>query len=194
MTGDPSMPTGQQHLPQEQQLSARPEDEATSPQQERDLWRGRAAGRAFVLSWVLLGVIVVGLVLLTYGTPLRDWQWSWVTWPIILALIIIQLIRVGYKIVSRSYRLTTQRLFIRHGLVVTTTNQTDLVRVNDVQVRQNLLEKLLGVGTVIVDSPTDVSNPHAVLIGIRDPHQVAEHIHRQMRAIRDRKSLLMEAT
>jgi membrane protein YdbS with pleckstrin-like domain len=176
------------------QLRPPNQDQGTAAQQEQELWSGRAAGRAFILSWVLLAVIIVGLLLLTYGTPLREWRWSWVAWLIILGLIICQLVRVGYRIIARSYRVTTQRLFIRHGLIVTTTNQTDLVRVNDVQVRQNVLEKLMGVGTVLVESPSDSSNPHAELAGIYDPHAVAEHIHRQMRALRDRKTLMMEAT
>jgi membrane protein YdbS with pleckstrin-like domain len=169
-------------------------DQDTATAGEQELWSGRAAGRAFMLSWILFAVIIVGLLLLTYGTPLRGWRWSWIAWLIILGLIICQLVRVGYKIIASSYRVTTQRLFIRRGLLVTTTNQTDLLRVNDVQVRQNVLEKVMGVGTVIVDSPSDSTNPHAELTGVLDPHAVAEHIHRQMCTLRDRKTLMMEAT
>jgi len=145
---------------------------------------------------VLWAVIVI--LLLVGGAGLREQVHA--GWPLWIALGVAllsgaaMLVKMGHFVLSKRYRLTTQRLFIEEGILVRTTNQTDLIRVNDVAVRQTLFGRILDVGDVTVDCPTDVSNPKVFIRGILHPNHVAEHIHREMRSIRDRKSLVMEAT
>ena len=55
------------------------------------------------------------------------------------------------------YRLTTQRLFIREGILTRTLSEVELVRVDDVTVRQGLIQRLFGVGDVLLAS-TDRSS------------------------------------
>ncbi len=167
-----------------------------APGEERDLWAGRASAKFFYGKWALL--IVISILLLVAGFMLRGSLER--NWPILLALALIALglvallAQVGYFVLATRYRVTTQRLFVEQGILIRTVNQTDLIRVNDVSVTQTLFGRLFNVGTVTVDCPTDVSHPKILIMGIVDPHQVAEHIHREMRAIRDRKALMMEAT
>jgi uncharacterized membrane protein YdbT with pleckstrin-like domain len=113
---------------------------------------------------------------------------------LILVGLIYMLAKVTYFKLARRYRLTTTRLFVEEGILIRTVNQTDLIRVNDVSVTQKLLDRVFNVGSVTVDCPSDSSNPKILILGVHDPHQVAEHIHREMRAIRDRRALMMEAT
>lgn len=76
--------------------------------------------------------------------------------PVVLGLIL--LIRVWYKTASVQYRLTTQRLFLRTGLIAKQIEEVELFRVKDVTVTQNVMQRLLGVGTITVIS-TDDSHP-----------------------------------
>jgi membrane protein YdbS with pleckstrin-like domain len=173
------------------QPSRRPDSEA-----EQDLWAGRISAKFFYGQWaVMLGIAIV---LLIGGIALRGAIEA--SWPIWAALLLIGLgvgvlaSKVLYLRLARRYRLTTQRLFMEEGILIRTVNQTDLIRVKDVSVTQKLLDRLFNVGSVTVNCPSDVSNPKILILGVEDPHQVAEHIHREMRALRDRKEYLMEAT
>lgn len=167
-----------------------------APADEKDLWSGRASAKFFFGQW---GLWIIGtIVLLVVGVLARGWVDA--GWPIWAALglialwFLLVLSKVGYRIMVRRYRVTTQRLFVEEGILIRTINQTDLIRVNDVSVTQKLLDRMFNVGSVTVECPTDASHPKILIFGIQDPHQVAEHIHREMRALRDRKSLVMEAT
>jgi uncharacterized membrane protein YdbT with pleckstrin-like domain len=51
-----------------------------------------------------------------------------------------------------SYRLTSQRLIIENGVFVRHTQEIELHRVNDVKLVQGPIEKLIGVGTVVMGS------------------------------------------
>ncbi len=164
--------------------------------EEKELWVGRASARFFYGRWVLL--IVISIVVLVagfwVGTAL-DVSWAkWVALGLVALAIVVLLAKVAYCILAYRYRVTTQRLFVEEGILLRTVNQTDLVRVNDVSVTQTLLGRLFNVGSVTVDCPTDVSHPKILIFGVEGPHEVAEHIHREMRSIRDRRALMMEAT
>jgi membrane protein YdbS with pleckstrin-like domain len=171
-------------------------DEVLRPESERDLWAGRASPRCFVGPWVLWLVLMI-LIL---------WFVSWLhaRWPatprtLVVGMIVVLsagflAVKMAAFILSRRFRLTTQRLFIEQGVFGRTTNQVDLVRVNDVAVAQSFFERLLDVGDVKIECPTDVSDPRIVIRGVLAPNQVAEHVHRQMQIIRNRKTVMMEAT
>ena len=87
------------------------------------------------------------------------------------------------------YRLTTHRLFTERGLLRRRHDELELIRVDDVSVRQNLLQRWLGVGTVTVVS-TDSSNPRLEIEGIEDPLALKEQIRRPVRTLRARTTFL----
>lgn len=182
-------PTHKERVTPQQPLQ---EDEET----ERELWSGRPSLKFFYGRVILLVVLVIALPML--GFWLRSVaQANWPLWValVLLALaLVFLLLRSCIFIWSYRFRVTTKRLFIEEGLLSKTSNQTDLIRVNDVSVTQTLFGRIFNVGTVSVDCPTDVSHPKVLIIGVEDPHSVAEHIHREMRAIRDRRALMMEQT
>jgi uncharacterized membrane protein YdbT with pleckstrin-like domain len=174
-------------------------DEVTKPDDERDLWSARASPRGFFGLWFRWLVAVI--VILACAVWLRGNNTTWLgRWAVSIALVVAVvsalalLIRMELFILSKRYRLTTQRLFIEDGILVRTTNQTDLVRVNDVSVTQTLWGRIFDVGDVMIESPSDVSNPKIAIRGVLGPKGVAEHIHRQMQIIRNRKAVILEAT
>ena len=174
------------------------EREAARPDapEERDLWSGRGSAKFFAGRWAAL--VAISILLLIGGFALGGAIDA--NWPILAALGLVavglfsMLAKVGHFVLIRRYRLTNQRLFIEEGIMVKTDSQCDLIRVNDVSVTRTLTGQFLNVGSVTVECPTDTSSPKILILGVMNPDEIAEHIHREMRAIRDRKALMMEAT
>ncbi|MBN1344953.1 MAG: PH domain-containing protein [Phycisphaerae bacterium] len=162
--------------------------------EERELWSGRTSVKFFYGKLLLLGAI--SIMLLVAGIMLRGTVKA--NWPIWGALLLIAagavalLVKVIYVKLRWRYRLTTTRLFVGDGILTRRVDQVDLVRVNDVSVTQRLIDRLTNVGSVTVICPSDKSDERLLIRGIDDPHQVAEYIHREMRAIRDRRGLITE--
>ena len=180
--------------PDEQLLRAAqpsPHDDGThslDPATERDLWHGRASWKGIYPPAILLllAAIVVSGVLLYYG------QSKWVVTALLtaLALLLVLLVRHAWRVWQTSYRITTQRLFIRRGILHQTVDQTELLRIDDVRMRQTLLQRALGIGDVDISS-SDRSDAKVTLAGIDDPPVVTEHIRRHTRMVQKR-TLFME--
>lgn len=146
--------------------SAPPPAAATSADEERQVFELKPTAKAF------LGQIILGVLLA----------------PFIIGIIV--LLNVWYKVVSLKYRLTTQRLFVQKGLIAKHLEELELFRVKDVTVKQGILQRILGFGTIIVIS-TDDSNPQVQLIGINKPVDVKETIRNAFRGARKREGMKM---
>ena len=112
-------------------------------------------------------------------------------WGVLLAPVgvgLLLLLRAWYLVASTRYRLTTQRLFAETGLIAKNLEEIELFRVKDVTLRQGVLDRLLGVGTVTVLS-TDDTAPELALAGLRDPLAAKEALRTAFRAARQREGL-----
>ena len=134
-------------------------------QDESTIFELKPAYRAY------LGLLVWGVLLLP-----------------VVGLGLILLARAWYLVASTRYRLTTQRLFAQTGLIAKHLEEVELFRVKDVTLRQGVLDRLLGVGTVTVLS-TDDTAPELELAGIRDPLAAKEALRTAFRAARQREGL-----
>jgi membrane protein YdbS with pleckstrin-like domain len=154
--------------------------------QETDIFKLSPVARAFP-GQILLGVIFIGLGI---GLALRAQDFSWPRWVALvpLALGVLLLLLLWIRVKSSSYRLTTQRLFIRRGWLAKHVNELELYRVKDVVVDQAGLQRLLCYGTVTVLSADDTT-PDVDLMGISSPTKVKEMIRTQYRAARQREGV-----
>ena len=112
-------------------------------------------------------------------------------WGVLLAPVgigVILLLRAWYLVASTRYRLTNQRLFAETGLIAKNLEEVELFRVKDVTLRQGVLDRLLGVGTVTVLS-TDDTAPELALAGVRDPLAAKEALRTAFRAARQREGM-----
>jgi membrane protein YdbS with pleckstrin-like domain len=154
--------------------------------QETDIFKLSPVARAFP-GHILLGVIFIGLGV---GLALRPQDFSWPRWvaliPFAIGLLLLLLLWIRVK--SCSYRLTTQRLFVRRGWLAKHVNELELYRVKDVVVDQAGLQRLLGYGTITVLSADDTT-PEVDLVGISSPTKVKELIRTQYRAARQREGV-----
>jgi membrane protein YdbS with pleckstrin-like domain len=153
---------------------------------ETDIFRLSPVARAFP-GQILLGLIFIGLAI---GLAIRPQDFSWPRWvPLIpLALGLLLLLLLWIRVKSCSYRLTTQRLFVRRGWLAKHVNELELYRVKDVVVDQGVLQRLLGYGTITVLADDDTT-PAVDLARISKPTRVKEMIRTQYRAARQREGV-----
>jgi membrane protein YdbS with pleckstrin-like domain len=94
---------------------------------------------------VWAGLIV--LVILWHNAP------SWTNYPILIIALIPALWLLGRVVRWRSYvvALTSTRILVRQGILGRDTVQLRLQRITEVNIRQELIERMLGTGSLIID-------------------------------------------
>ena len=87
-----------------------------------------------------------------------------------------------------TYELTTERLRVTHGILSLEVDDIELYRVKDIHVRQPLLQRLCGLGSIVIWS-SDVTLPrcriHAQPIGV--VRELREQVRLLAEDLRDRK-------
>lgn len=161
---------------------------------EIELWSGRTSWKHYagrVSLWAVANILFS--VLIGWLASAQKWGLSVVLWTVLAATFVsalIFIIPVFLRIISRRYRLTSQRLFIERGILNQTIDQTELIRVDDVRVEKTLIDRIFGLGTVSLLS-TDVSDRLVVIEGINNADRVAEAVRTNMRSQRG-KALFVE--
>ncbi|HEY8446644.1 MAG TPA: PH domain-containing protein [Thermomicrobiales bacterium] len=93
-------------------------------------------------------------------------------------------------VIMNRYKLTNERFIHEHGFIRKRTEQIDLYRIEDVYMRQGLIERMLNLGDVGFAS-ADATAPHFELHDVRDPERVKDLIWRAARAERQRRRVLI---
>ncbi|HUN80913.1 MAG TPA: PH domain-containing protein [Phycisphaerae bacterium] len=160
------------------------------PAYEKDVWAGRPAWRAAYGSWFLWAVL--SLVVL-YAAHRFEWSDGIhkAIWLLIALGALYVFVRQAMISMGQRYRITTQRLFIERGMLSRVTDQMELVRVDDVRVRQGIIDRMVNTGDieVIGSDKTDVDTH---LEDVSSPNDVAEAIRRNVRAARGRGAYFVE--
>ena len=87
---------------------------------------------------------------------------------------------------NTTYTLTDQRLKTTRGVFTRTTEDLELYRVRDSRFEQDLAERLLGLGQVVLFT-TDETSPEIRMTFIKDAEAVREKIRTLVEARRDAK-------
>lgn len=157
---------------------------------EETLWTGRYSLRAAAHLWLLcaLWILVVLAVYLRF-VETRNALGNGLVLALGVGPALWSLTQALIQKVTQRYRLTNHRLFTDRGLLSRRHDELELIRIDDIAVRQNLLQRLFDVGTVTVLS-TDTSSPRLEIEGIEHPLAVKEQIRVQVRARRARTTYL----
>jgi uncharacterized membrane protein YdbT with pleckstrin-like domain len=115
---------------------------------ENELYAGRPSWRA-LMSFYVGGIGLAVLVLLILGLLAGEWG---LAAAIAAALAVLTLLIGYFRRVSTKYLITNQRLRISRGIVRRHVQETRLERVQNVNYRQSVLDRVLGVGTVDFDT------------------------------------------
>jgi hypothetical protein len=73
--------------------------------------------------------------------------------------------------------ITNQRIKIEHGLVGRSVENFELIRIQDIDLKQNMGERMLGIGDIHILGH-DPSNPEITLRNLRKPDEVYENLRR----------------
>ena len=90
--------------------------------------------------------------------------------------------------ISTQYVITNERLRIISGLVAKDRRDIELVRIQDIDQRQTLRDRLFSIGDIMVKSH-DSSNPNITLNDVRDPEGVHEILRRAVISARKEHGL-----
>ena len=101
---------------------------------------------------------------------------------------VLGLISVWVESTFNRYRLTTERLFLRTGFIARRSEEIELFRIKDISVRQSVLHRMVGAGTVTILS-TDDTTPYVVLRGVPRPEKVKEQVRQASRGARKREGM-----
>ncbi len=153
---------------------------------ERILWQGRPSWRAHVsyfVVWIplaLLPVIIAGLLRANdQDTGLPYWQW------LLLSLLLVIAV-VAYDALQRYatlYVVTDQRLRVRTGILSRREQTARFERVQNVEVSQSFMDRLLKVGAVEFDTAgSDQGDAGFRYAGIADPQHLVHIVARHSRA------------
>jgi len=165
------------HPPAADNLSDPPPQPAA---EEVDVWWGSYASRTMLPSFVACLLVTAGLVagtiLISQRFDLPPGSARAGFYGLAGALWVFQGLRWLYRAFGFNYRLTTRRLFCYWGFFHAQAPPVLLAQVSDVLVEQSLVERLLGIGRVRVE--TESPGPPTVLLGVWAPQQIADEIGR----------------
>ena len=95
---------------------------------------------------------------------------------------------LGMPLSFTRYMLSEDRLFLSKGFLSVKDDEILLYRVRDISTSRNLLQRMLGVGTVTVMS-TDKTCPNLVMKNIKDPVAVKELLHKSVEEMKLRQKV-----
>lgn len=184
----PDEPTGTQTLRDAMNKSAAAAKAEVLP--ETFLWRGGYSAKAMIGGWILSAILtlvffIAGMLfppagmMIAFCASLAVWGWH-------LLLLI-------YRRWSYEYELSTQRFIHRAGLLARVTNRIEVIDISDVQVKQTLVERFLGIGTISIYS-TDTTDPALVMTGIDEVNRIATLIDDTRRTERRKRSVHIETS
>jgi uncharacterized membrane protein YdbT with pleckstrin-like domain len=105
--------------------------------------------------WAAVAVVVAGVVI--FFIP--DGSAQMLIRVVVAALGVIAVLVVGLlpflRWVTTSYTLTNRRFVLRHGILSRSGRDIPLTRVNDVSFRHGLIQRMLGTGTLVVESGSE---------------------------------------
>ncbi len=154
-------------------------------EQETSLWKGGYSPKAMVGMWVGMGVATVVIIVAAVLIEVLGFL-------VALGLIVLMWLLGGLVYLWRRlgihYELTTQRFIHRDGVMTRHTDRIEVIDISDVSYRQGPVERVFGVGTIVITS-SDQSHPELTMLGIDQVGQVASLIDDTRRKERRKRSL-----
>jgi len=138
---------------------------------ERVIFQGHPSWRA-IIGFYLKGILVaalIGVIVKLFGAG------SGTVFLIVLAIVAIAVLAGFLKRVSTTYTITDRRLNIRRGIVSREVQETRLERVQNVNYKQSLYQRLVQVGDVDFDTAAG-DDYNFIFAGVADPGDVVHKV------------------
>ncbi|HVD41205.1 MAG TPA: PH domain-containing protein [Solirubrobacterales bacterium] len=137
---------------------------------EQVIFEGHPSWRA-ILGFYLKGVLVA--IVLGFIANLIDGGAT--TFVVVLAILALTLLIGFVKRVATTYTITNRRLNIKRGIVSKEVQETRLERVQNVNYRQSVYQRLMQIGDVDFDTAAS-DDYNFVFNGVADPGEVVEAV------------------
>jgi membrane protein YdbS with pleckstrin-like domain len=162
----------------------------TGDDSEQVLWRGRFSVLAMIGEWLGGAIITVAAIIIgvVAGFTSSAWWWTVGALAVVWGALVLRLL---YKQMSIRYELTNQRFIHERGILWRVIDRVEAIDIDDVAVQQGPVERMLGVGSVLVRS-SDASTPQLLVEGIDDVRQVATMIDDARRKERRKRGVYVE--
>lgn len=134
---------------------------------EQVIYEGRPSWRS-ILGFYILGLLVVAaaaaLAFFVSGAGLA---------AVVGVAVLLGIVIVGWlKRISTRYAITDRRLRIQRGIVSRNVEEARLERVQNVNVSQSILERILQVGTIDFDTASNRADDTFQFRGIAQPEKI----------------------
>ena len=146
---------------------------------EAMIWEGHPTWRAmlsFHVKWFVVTLVAFGLLVLIRALGVN------VSYPVIGAVLVAGLgvtIAVGWMHrFFTQYTITTRRLNIRSGILSKTETSTNVDRIQNITVKQSLVDRILKVGAIDFDTASDDLTDRLTFVGVNDPQELRDRIMR----------------
>src|SRR3954462_8533921 len=145
---------------------------------EHVIYEGRPSWRS-ILRFYLLEILAAAA-----GGAIAGLIWSDPGWGSLIGVVILLIVFVAGWVqrVGTRYFVTNERLHIRRGIVSRRSQETRLERIQNVNTRQGVFERLMLIGTVDFDTAGG-SDYDFAFRGVAGPTRVAQAVDRAIREI-----------
>jgi uncharacterized membrane protein YdbT with pleckstrin-like domain len=146
-------------------------------QGEDVIWTGRPSWRSIMsywITWTTLSLIPLAIILLVDSTTDADWP-IWLGVLITLGALFVTFFIGWFKRIATRYTVTSHRLLIRQGLLSREEHSAHVDRVQNVTVRQSVVDRLLRVGAVDFDTAGG-DDYEFTFLGVDRPGQLRDRI------------------
>jgi membrane protein YdbS with pleckstrin-like domain len=127
----------------------------------------------FLPSLATIGVVIVGIWL---GLN-ANWFPNWLVWALVAILLIAYPLRRLIWWLTSYFVVTTDRLIHREGWIAKHSMEIPLEAINDVRFKQSVFERVIGAGTLVVQSASESGREE--FKAIRNPEEVQKTIYHQ---------------
>ncbi len=138
---------------------------------ERIIFQGHPSWRA-IIGFYLKGILIaalVGVVFKLFGAG------SGTVFLVVLAIVAATVLIGFVKRVSTTYTITDRRLNIRRGIVSREVQETRLERVQNVNYKQSVYQRLVQIGDVDFDTAAG-DDYNFIFYGVADPNDVVHRV------------------
>lgn len=144
---------------------------------ETMIWSGHPTWRS-MLSFHIQGFLIVVLAVVVL------WSLRWAGVGIgTVAIVLVAVAGVAITVLAgwtqrffTEYTITTKRLHIRRGILAKTESSTNVDRVQNITIRQSLVDRILRAGTLEFDTAGDEESDRLRFRGVNSPQQLSERI------------------
>jgi uncharacterized membrane protein YdbT with pleckstrin-like domain len=138
---------------------------------ERVIFQGHPSWRA-ILGFYLKGILIaaiLGVLFKLFGSS------SGTVFLVVLAIVAVTVLVGFLKRVSTTYTITDRRLNIRRGIVSREVQETRLERVQNVNYKQSVYQRVMQIGDVDFDTAAG-DDYNFIFAGVADPGDVVHRV------------------